>query len=210
MSRHYPRAVHYSNRAYDPWEVKVDWRYRCQICGFWIDPEVTDEPEQAVFTQQVTGLVYNPTLTLTFALRQGATVWYFVLDDLGTPTLSLTQPEALVLSTPDFLALRDEDGTVWYVTATTTGQFSTSTTRLPGSGGNALDSMVLIDREHAFRLSVLNTGQLHTEPLPFPLRSVEGLGVIDRDVFTIPGQGAGCPFCGSPAWSWGNAGDLKW
>jgi rubredoxin len=95
----------YPNAAYNPWEQRVDWRWSCSVCGFkGIDPEVTQEPEQAVFSTQTTGSTYS-------------------------------------------------------VVAGT---------------------------------------------------SVEGLSAIDKNVFTQVGTHAGCPFCGSPNWSFGSAPDLLW
>lgn len=39
---------------------------------------------------------------------------------------------------------------------------------------------------------------------------VEGLSVIDLNVFKETPAYAGCPFCGSPNWAWGSAPDLRW
>ena len=55
-----PHLRPYSNQAYNPWETRVDWRWRCSVCGFaGIDPEVTQEPEQEVFSTITTGTTYT-------------------------------------------------------------------------------------------------------------------------------------------------------
>lgn len=56
-----PRIVKHYNYAYNPYEVKEDFRISCSVCGFsGIDPLRTSEPEQASFTLVVTGSVYQP------------------------------------------------------------------------------------------------------------------------------------------------------
>jgi hypothetical protein len=55
-----PRVVAYKNSNYNPFETRVDILARCTVCGFaGIDYEKTQEPEKAVFTQVVTGTVYQ-------------------------------------------------------------------------------------------------------------------------------------------------------
>jgi len=50
----------HANAGYNSWEVRVDWRWRCTVCGFaGIDPEVWQEPEQEVFSLATTGTTYQ-------------------------------------------------------------------------------------------------------------------------------------------------------
>lgn len=59
MSHRQPHLDRYTNKDYNPWEQRVDWRWRCSVCGFsGIDPELTQEPEQAVWSQTITGTTY--------------------------------------------------------------------------------------------------------------------------------------------------------
>lgn len=56
-----PRLVKYINYAYNPQEVKEDYRVSCSVCGFnGIDPIRTAEPEVAPFSLVITGTVYQP------------------------------------------------------------------------------------------------------------------------------------------------------
>ncbi len=60
---HQPRLVPHRNAGYDPWAVKVDWRWRCTVCGFaGIDPERWQEPEKQVFAAVTSGSTYAPTV----------------------------------------------------------------------------------------------------------------------------------------------------
>lgn len=100
-----PHMRRRENAAYSPYETRVDYRWRCSICGFaGIDPEKWQEPDTAVFSTTTTGTVYQ--------------------IPVGTP--------------------------------------------------------------------------------------VNGLGVVNRATETVVGTYSGCPHCGSPAWSWGYAPDLRW
>ena len=54
------RLRRYTNRAYDPWASRIDIRMHCSVCGWaGIDPEIQQEPEQAVFSIVQTGSIYQ-------------------------------------------------------------------------------------------------------------------------------------------------------
>ena len=53
------RLVRYKNRGYDPQYTKRDWRIHCSVCGFTVDAEIQQEPEQAVFSIVQTGTTYQ-------------------------------------------------------------------------------------------------------------------------------------------------------
>ena len=54
----------------------------------------------------------------------------------------------------------------------------------------------------------VTTGSVYQIPVGTPADKLSS--AIDKDVFTQEGTFAGCPFCGSPNWSWARESGLQW
>ena len=86
--RRQPRLIKHENSAYNPWEQRVDLRWRCNICGFaGIDPERFNESERAVFTVETTGTTYQPPAG-TAVDQLGSVIDATTFNNVGAPGAS--------------------------------------------------------------------------------------------------------------------------
>lgn len=87
MSRSVPHLRQHYNGAYNPFETRVDMRWRCSVCQWaGIDPEVMQEPEQAVFSTIITGTTYTiPAGTPLGGLSRRGVLPALIGDPLGAP-----------------------------------------------------------------------------------------------------------------------------